>query len=92
MSKLSEKNIQKLKEQILSVIYLNHFNPLFTSQIANELIRDEEFVLKLLKNLKKEGIIQEINKNNDGKRYLARKKWLLKNKAYNEYKRLYEDQ
>ena len=53
MSKLGEKNIQKLKEQILSILYHNNFNPLFTSQIAEEGVRDEEFILKLLLILKK---------------------------------------
>jgi len=91
MSKLGEKKIQKLKEQILSILYHNNFNPPFTSQIAEEVVRDEEFILKLLLILKKEGLIREINKNNDGKTYLARKKWILKNKVYEQYKKLYED-
>ena len=49
MSRLSKDKIKKIKEHILSVIYDNHFQPLYTSNIAEEMIRDEEFILRLLK-------------------------------------------
>ncbi len=88
MPKISDKKIQKLKEHIFSVLYDNHLNPLFTFQIADELIRDEEFTLRLLKELKKDGFITELSKNSDGKAYLARKKWVLTNKVYDHYKEL----
>ena len=86
MSKVSDKKIKKLKEHILSILYETHFNPIFTSNIAEDLIRDEEFTLRLLIELKKEGFIKEINKNTDGKRYLSRKKWILQSKIYDQYK------
>jgi len=85
MPRISDKKIKKLKEHILSILYDNHFNPLFTSNIAEELIRDEEFTLRLLDELKKDGFIKEINKNTDGKKYLSRKKWILKSKIYDQY-------
>ncbi len=88
MSRLSKDKIKKIKEHILSVIYDNHFQPLYTSNIAEEMIRDEEFILRLLKELKNEGFIKEINKNTDGKQYLSRKKWILKSKIYDQYKTL----
>ena len=88
MTKISDSNIKKLKEQILSVIYTFHFNPLFTSNIAEEMIRDEEFTLRLLNELKKEGFIEEITKNTNGKKYISRKKWILKSKIYDQYKLL----
>ena len=88
MTKISDRNIKKLKEQILSVIYTSHFNPLFTSNIAEEMIRDEEFTLRLLNELKKEGFIEEITKNTNGKKYISRKKWILKSKIYDQYKLL----
>ena len=88
MSKISDNKIKKLKEHILSILYDNHYSPLFTSKIAEELIRDEEFTLYLLKELKKEGFVKEINKNTKGKKYISRKKWILKSKIYEQYKTL----
>ena len=88
MPKISDKKIQKIKEHILSLLYDYHFNPLFTSKIAEELIRDEEFILRLLKELKKEGFVKEITKNIDGKIYLSRRKWVLKSRIYDQYKSL----
>ena len=88
MSKLSEKKIKKIKEHILSILYDNHFDPQYTSNIAEELIRDEEFTLKILLELKKKGFVKEINKNSDGKTYLSRKKWILQSKIYDQYKSL----
>ncbi len=86
MPKISDKKIKKLKEHILSILYDYHFNPPFTSKIAEDLIRDEEFTLRLLIELKKEGFIEEINKNTDGKKYLSRKRWILNSKIYDQYK------
>lgn len=86
MPKISDKKIKKLKEHILSILYDNHFNPIFTSNIAEDLIRDEEFTLRLLLELKEGGFVKEINKNTGGKKYLSRKKWILKSKIYDQYR------
>ncbi len=90
MPRISDKKIQKLKEHILSILYENNLVPYYTSQIAEELIRDEEFTLRLLTELKKEDFVKEINKNTEGKTYLARKKWVLNNKIYEQYRHLSE--
>jgi hypothetical protein len=90
MPKISDKKVQKIKEQILSILYENHLVPHYTAQIAEELIRDEEFTLRLLKELRQEGFAKEINKNTEGKTYLARKKWVLNNKIYSQYRDLSE--
>ena len=49
---------------------------MYTSHIATELRRDNEFVLKLLLELKKEKLVREIKKGKRGD-YLARKKWII---------------
>ena len=87
---ISDKNKQKIKEQILLVLYENNLRPLFTSSIASELERDEEFILYLLNDLNSGGFVKKITKNSDGKIYLARKRWLLHPKVYKEYNRLSE--
>jgi hypothetical protein len=89
MPTISEKNKKKIKEQILQILFENNLNSLYTSNIAEELIRDEEFTLTLLKELEKEGFVKRLCKNSDGKTYLARKKWLLRPKIYSKYKALY---
>lgn len=88
MPKISDKKIQKIKEGILSLLYENPAKPLFTVHIAEEMIRDEEFTLRLLEELNKEGLINKIQSNSDGKQYLARKKWTLHPKVYSQYKQL----
>lgn len=83
---ISDKNKQKISEQIL--VYLYSINPraVFTVQIAQELVRDEEFIKKLLINLKKKGLVIDINKNSKGISYLKRIRWKLSDKAYSAYK------
>ncbi|MCD4759739.1 hypothetical protein K8R33_02535 [archaeon] len=85
---ISEKKIQRIKEEILRVLYENPANPLFTAQVAEEMIRDEEFILRLLNELKSEGFVDKIQANSDGKKFLARRKWALKPNIYSQYKEL----
>jgi len=89
MPKLSDKTIEKIKEHILEIVYQNHFNPLFTSEIASEIIRDEEFTLRLLSELKSKKFVLELKKNQKGKNYLRRKRWVLTSPIYSKYGALY---
>lgn len=84
--KISDKKKEKISEQILA--HLFHKNPLsiFTSHIAQEIARDEEFVKKLLLDLKKKQLIIEIKKNKEGIDYIRRSRWKLSNKTYEFYK------
>lgn len=85
--KISEQKKQKISEQILEVLYSTNPKPIFTSYIAYEIARDEEFTKKLLLNLKKKRLIIEIKKNPEGKKYLRRSRWLLSDKVYSYYKK-----
>jgi len=84
--KISLLKQEKICEQILLVLFINSPKPLFTSQIAQEIARDEEFVKSLLSSLKKKGLIIQINKNPSGKSYLKRSRWILSEKVYSLYK------
>lgn len=84
--KISAKKKEKISEQILSYLYSVNPNSIFTSQIAEEIARDEEFVKNLLLNLKKRNLIIEIKKNPKGITYLRRSRWRLSDAAYNAYK------
>jgi hypothetical protein len=83
---ISKEKKEKISEQILAHLYLTNPKPLFTSYIAREIARDEEFVKKLLIDLKKKEFVIEITKNPEGKDYAKRSRWRLTEKLYLLYK------
>jgi len=84
--KISEKKKEKISEQILSYLYSINPKSIFTSQIAEEIARDEEFVKNLLFDLKKRNLLIEIKKNPKGTLYVRRSRWRLSDAAYKAYK------
>lgn len=88
MPRLSEKKLQKIKEEILYILFNNSPKALFTCEVAEELIRDEEFTKQLLENLHQEKLIVKITKNPEGYDYTKRAKWQLSNGTYEAYKNL----
>jgi predicted transcriptional regulator len=86
--KISEQKREKISEQILSILYSKSPNSMFTSKIANEIARDEEFTKQLLLSLKKKGFVVLIDKNPFGIKYLKRQRWALSDSAFNAYKNL----
>lgn len=84
--RISKEKRDKISEQILS--YLFHIFPKqpFTSQIAKETARDEEFVKSLLIELKNKGLVISIKKNSKGMLFSRRIRWRLSNKAYEAYR------
>ena len=85
MVKLSYRILNLLKDDIISILYENNLNPLLTIEISNELRRDKEFTRRLLNELKEQGIITEIKKNNKGKNYLKRSKWAINQEVLNKF-------
>ena len=86
--KISKIKIEKISEQILALLYSSSLKTLFTSQIAFEIARDEEFTKKILINLKNKGIVKEIKKNPKGIKYLKRSRWQLSDETYKIYRKL----
>jgi len=84
--KISSQKREKISEQILFFLYSKFPKPIFTSQIAWEIARDEEFIKKLLFDLKKKSLILEIKKNPKGVNYLKRSRWILSDQSYQIYK------
>ncbi|MBU4070026.1 MAG: hypothetical protein KJ646_03505 [Nanoarchaeota archaeon] len=84
--KISDKKREKISEQIIDLLYSINPKSLFTLHIAQEIARDEEFIKKLLLNLKNKGIITEIKKNPQGILYKKRSRWTLSDAAYKLYK------
>jgi len=83
--RLSKDKIDRIKEAILSVLYKNSPKPLFTSDIAMEIIRDEEFTKKVLKELESQKLIVSVNKNAQGIVYSRRLRWRLTSKTFEAY-------
>ncbi|MEK6757747.1 MAG: hypothetical protein AABX88_01335 [Nanoarchaeota archaeon] len=88
--KVSDKKREKISEQILAHLFFITPKSVFTSHIAQELARDEEFIKKLLLVLKNKKLVIEIKKNAKGIDYLRRSRWKLTDTAYQAYKR-YQD-
>jgi len=86
--KISQEKRGKISEQVLALLYSIAPKPIFTFHIAKETARDEEFVKKLLLELKKKNLVTEIKKNPKGKVYLRRSRWKLSDAAYNAYKNI----
>jgi hypothetical protein len=84
--KISEKKIEKISEQILAHLFSVSPKPLFTSHIAQEIARDEEFIKKLLLELKTKKLVNEIKKNSQGIDYIRRSRWKLSDATYKFYK------
>lgn len=84
--RISQEKRDKIKEQILACLYNNFPTTLFTSEIARNIARDEEFTKQLLKELWNKGLVVPIKKNPRGVLFSRRIKWRLSNKAYDAYK------
>lgn len=84
--KLSQDKKNKIEEQILSYLYQVFPNQPFTSEVAFEIARDEEFVKRLLFDLKEKELVSLIKKNSKGQLFKRRIKWRLSNKVYEVYK------
>jgi hypothetical protein len=83
---ISKEKKEKISEQILAYLYSTNPKPLFTTGIAKELARDEEFIKDLLISLKKKEFVVEITRNPKGKEYVRRSRWKLSEKIYLLYK------
>lgn len=85
--RISEKKREKISEQVLATIYSYSPKTMFTSQIAQEVARDEEFIKKILFSLKQKKLVSEVTKNQKGKTYIRRLRWKLTDSAYLAYKK-----
>ena len=83
MSKISDKKREKIKEEILRVLYENSPRGLSTSFVAEEIIRDNEFVLVLLKEMQKMGFVVGLKSKYSKKK--VRFKWRLSDKVFKGY-------
>ena len=88
MPRISEKKRERICEQILHYLFSEFPKPQFTSEIAVEIARDEEFIKILLLELEKKGHLLKITKNPEGYDYKRRLRWRLSNKTQETYSNL----
>ncbi|MBS3145198.1 hypothetical protein J4414_00130 [Candidatus Woesearchaeota archaeon] len=88
MSRISLRVREKIKEEILRVLFENFPRPLYTKQIADTVLRNDEFTLVLLRELEKKNFINRVRKTRQGFEFSARKQWSLDQKIYSAYKKL----
>jgi len=78
MVALSQRKREALMNEINSILYYEApINGLFTKQIADKLIRDKEFIKKILFEMEEKGWIKKVKKNKRNYNYMSRRKWIL---------------
>ncbi len=85
MPQISKQKEEKISEQILFYLYNVFPRQVFTSDIAKEIARDEEFVKRLLIQLDKKELVVKVDKNSNGQTYSRRMRWRLSNKIHQVY-------
>ena len=85
MPRISEEKRQKISEQIVFYLYTIFPKQVFTSEIAKEMARDEEFIKIILIEMEKKGLVVKIDRNPDGIKYELRMRWRISNKAHTAY-------
>ncbi|MAE49338.1 hypothetical protein CMI48_00770 [Candidatus Pacearchaeota archaeon] len=85
MPQISQAKKDKIAEHILHHLYSIAPQASFTSHIANEIARDEEFTKKILQGLEKKSLVICIKKNPSGLLLKKRQRWRLSDKAYKAY-------
>lgn len=85
MVRISEIKKNKIKSNILALLYEKFPKSLFTAEISKIEARDEEFVKSLLFDLKEKGLVVSIRKNPKGVIFTRRIRWTLTKKVYDIY-------
>ena len=92
MPKISNAKREKIQEQILFYLYSIFPKQVFTSDIAKETARDEEFIKILLLELEKKDLVIKIIKNPQGIQYSKRLRWRISNKTHEIYSKHQQNQ
>ena len=83
--KLSQQKKDRITEQVLSFLYQVFPEQPFTAEIAKEISRDEEFIKRLMFELKEKNFVVSIRKNKKGELFSRRLRWRLTDKIHSIY-------
>jgi len=86
MVRLSEEKRNRIKSNVLAILYECFPQSLFTAEIAKIEARDEEFIKAIMFDLKEKNLVTAVKKNPKGVFYSRRIRWLLTPQAYSAYK------
>jgi hypothetical protein len=87
MPRISKEKLEKIQEHVLYHLYEIFPRQIFTSDIAKEIARDEEFIKIIMQELEKKKLVVKIDKNPVGITYLKRARWRISNPVYEIYKK-----
>ncbi|MFA6049448.1 MAG: hypothetical protein WC792_05895 [Candidatus Micrarchaeia archaeon] len=85
MSRISEKNFQKIAEGALSVLFEKYPSPQSTRAVAAELCRDNEFAGKIMRFLHEKRLVVQIKNSRTGGAYEKWELWQLSPEVYKKY-------
>jgi len=85
MSKISEDKKERIKRDILRLLYDEYPKMFYTYEIADNMLRNDEFTLKLLLDLKKNKAVHSIQESKGDK---VKRKWGMDEVIHNTYKEL----
>ncbi len=86
MSRISDEKKDRIKEEIVRVFFEQYPRRWWTYDISDEMIRDDEFILKLLKELENKGLVVNTKESKGGK---IKRKWGLSKLQYEKFKELF---
>lgn len=87
--RISKEKIDKIKEEVLSVLFRNSPKAMFTAEVANNMARDEEFIKRLLLEMEESKLLAAVKKNANGINYTRRMRWRLTTATFQAYQRVY---
>jgi hypothetical protein len=83
MSRISEENKEKIKSSVLRILFDESPKSISARFIAQEEARDKQFILKLLKELEKDKVVENVTAEFSRKSF-----WIMTNEAYKKYREL----
>ena len=83
MSRISKENMEKIKSNVLRILFDEAPRSLSATNIASQEARDKQFILKILKDLENKKIVKNVTKDFTRKSY-----WIMHEEAYKKYKEL----
>jgi DNA-binding transcriptional regulator GbsR (MarR family) len=83
MSRCSKGNLEKIKANILRILFDEAPKAISAPEIAEMEIRDKEFILKLLREMERKNLVKNVTNKFTRKSY-----WTMTDQAYKKYKEL----
>jgi hypothetical protein len=84
---MNSTTYQKLQEQIMSVLYDNHPQPLSALVIAEAMVRDHELVRRLLRELEDKRFVAAVKQGKMGE-FTTWRRWKLSPEIYKRYEQI----